>query len=244
MKKDFGVQMQVRPLYQKIIEDIKSKIANGSYITGQKIPGEIALMEEYNVSRITVRRAISALSDDGYLVKKQGLGTFVEKPRIRRKVSSILSFSQSCADLKMTPSYIQRKLILVKPLLDEAKFLSLGKNDLLIYSKRILCADHLPIMLENCFFPNQKEFEWILHTSLEQPLYPLLEAHGQLPKLTEKRTLEIALADDKIAAMLKMPEGGALFYKTAYLCDENKRPLFIERSYIVGNRYIFDITNA
>ncbi len=244
MKKDFGVQMQIRPLYQEIIEDIKSKITNGSYTTGQKIPSETVLMEEYEVSRITIRRAISALSDEGYLVKKQGLGTFVEKPRIRRMISSILSFSQSCADLEMTPSYIQSKLILVKPRPDEAKFLSLGENDLLIYSKRILCADHLPIMQENCFFPNREEFAWILHTSLEQPLYPLLEAHGQLPKSTDKRTLEIALADDKMAAMLKMPKGGALFYKTAYLCGENKRPLFIERSYIVGNRYIFDITSV
>lgn len=242
MKNDYTIRLQTRPLYQQIVEDIKGKIASGVYATGQQIPCETELMKEYNVSRVTIRRAVSSLSDEGYLVKKQGLGTFVQKPRIRRLISNILSFSLSCAELGMEPSYIQSKLTLVKPRPDEAEFLSLKEDDLLIYSRRILCADDLPIMQENCFFPNTPAFSWILHTSLEQPLYPLLEQHQLLPKSTSRRTLEIALADEKMASLMKMPVGGAMFYKTAYLCGDEGTPLFIERSYIVGNRYIFDIT--
>lgn len=242
MKNDYAIRLQTRPLYQQIVEDIKGKITSGVYATGQQIPCETELMKEYNVSRVTIRRAVSSLSDEGYLVKKQGLGTFVQKPRIRRLISNILSFSLSCAELGMEPSYIQSKLILVKPRPDEAEFLSLKEDDLLIYSRRILCADDLPIMQENCFFPNTPAFSWILHTSLEQPLYPLLEQHQLLPKSTSRRTLEIALADEKMASLMKMPVGGAMFYKTAYLCGEGGTPLFIERSYIVGNRYVFDIT--
>ena len=49
------------PLYQQIIEDIKSKIERNEYSQGMRIEGEKELMQEYKVSRITVRRAITDL---------------------------------------------------------------------------------------------------------------------------------------------------------------------------------------
>lgn len=64
----------VVPLYQQIKEDIKAAIERGKYKPNEKIPAEPELSAEYSVSRITVRRAVEELCNEGYLVKMQGRG--------------------------------------------------------------------------------------------------------------------------------------------------------------------------
>lgn len=63
--------------YQIVYEEILTRISNGEYKTGEKIPPESQLMEFFSVSRHTIRQAISALVNDGVLEKVQGSGTFV-----------------------------------------------------------------------------------------------------------------------------------------------------------------------
>ena len=63
------------PLYQQIYDEIKDAIEKGVYAPKERIPSELELAEQYDVSRITVRRAVEELCSDGYLVKQQGRGT-------------------------------------------------------------------------------------------------------------------------------------------------------------------------
>ena len=67
------------PLYIQLEQIIKSKILRGEFSPGDKIPTEKELCEIYKVSTITVRQAISNLVKDGFIVKKQGKGTFISK---------------------------------------------------------------------------------------------------------------------------------------------------------------------
>ena len=60
------------PLYQQIYDEIKDAIEKGVYAPKERIPSELELAEQYDVSRITVRRAVEELCSDGYLVKQQG----------------------------------------------------------------------------------------------------------------------------------------------------------------------------
>ena len=73
------------PLYQQIYDEIKDAIEKGVYAPKERIPSELELAEQYDVSRITVRRAVEELCSDGYLVKQQGRGTFVSTPHINRQ---------------------------------------------------------------------------------------------------------------------------------------------------------------
>ncbi|MGO4110377.1 GntR family transcriptional regulator [Paenibacillus sp. YAF4_2] len=67
----------MKPKYQIIIDDLKSYILSGTYKAGEKIPSELALQEDYNVSRQTVRKAILELSNEGFLRSEKGSGTYV-----------------------------------------------------------------------------------------------------------------------------------------------------------------------
>lgn len=79
------------PLYMQLKEAIKAAIKDGTYPDNEKIPTEIELSEYYDVSRITVRRAVEELCQENYLVKRQGKGTFVKSRKIQRKWSIFLA---------------------------------------------------------------------------------------------------------------------------------------------------------
>lgn len=65
------------PLYQQVAEDLKNRIEQGEFCSGQSIPSEAKLCEQYEVSRITIRNAIAELVEQEILVKYQGKGVFV-----------------------------------------------------------------------------------------------------------------------------------------------------------------------
>jgi GntR family transcriptional regulator len=65
------------PKYRQIEEDLRYKILFGQWKPGQQIPTEKELCEQYNVSRITIRKSIYELENAGYLISQSGKGTFV-----------------------------------------------------------------------------------------------------------------------------------------------------------------------
>ncbi|MCR1836070.1 GntR family transcriptional regulator [Oceanobacillus caeni] len=67
----------MKPKYQVIKDDLKSKILSGEYNVLEKIPTESSLQEIYDVSRHTVRKAILELSNEGFLRSEKGSGTYV-----------------------------------------------------------------------------------------------------------------------------------------------------------------------
>ena len=124
------------PLYQQLMDDIKLDISNQKYRHGDKIPSETELAEIYNVSRITVRRAVSELCDEGYLAKHQGKGTFVTPPKITRKImqdTHVHSFTATCAMSGMQPGGRTVGIRIVPSRQEEQHFLKLPKDSSVIY---------------------------------------------------------------------------------------------------------------
>ncbi len=67
------------PVYYQIKQSIKNWIINKEFGPGEKILSENELAEKFNVSRLTVRQAISQLTQEGFLISKRGEGTFVTR---------------------------------------------------------------------------------------------------------------------------------------------------------------------
>ena len=79
-------------LYAKIEETIATEIAQGEYRPGDQLPTEDELLQRFQVSRITVRRAIQNLVSRGLLEIRRGLGTFVLSPRIGAELTKLTGF--------------------------------------------------------------------------------------------------------------------------------------------------------
>ncbi len=66
--------------YVKLMEDLKEKILSGEIQTGDKLPSENELSSQYQISRQTVRKALSILENTGYVYAEHGRGTFCCEP--------------------------------------------------------------------------------------------------------------------------------------------------------------------
>lgn len=80
----------MQPRYVRIKSALLAKIEAGEMVPGTQVPSENQLSEEFNVSRMTARRALTELVDEGILIRSQGLGTFVSD---HRPMSSMLEIN-------------------------------------------------------------------------------------------------------------------------------------------------------
>lgn len=82
-------QDAITPLYVQLMEELETSIRNGVYKPGDKIMTEAEMAKEYGVSLITVRKAVGSLMEKGLVVRKQGKGTFVTKPKYSRNMKKL-----------------------------------------------------------------------------------------------------------------------------------------------------------
>ena len=83
------------PLYEQMMMMLRERLDNHVLDAGEKLPSEAELCKSYGVSRITVRRAIDELVEEGYLEKKQGKGTFVTQKRAAGRIAGGCTASSS-----------------------------------------------------------------------------------------------------------------------------------------------------
>src|SRR5713226_4658565 len=89
------------PMYYQIMNQLREKISAGEYTVDSALPPERELVESYQVSRMTIRQAISELVNEGILVGRRGIGTFVAPPKIEQPLNRLTSFTEDMAQRGM-----------------------------------------------------------------------------------------------------------------------------------------------
>ncbi len=232
------------PLYRQLMDEIKSLINTGKYKAGDQIPTEPELARQYDVSRITVRKTIDELCMRGYLIKCQGKGTFVEAPKIYRKVEqeSNMSFNDACRMNGRKPSSHVLYCRLVEPQSWNNDFLQLPKGEMLYHIQRVLSADDLPIIYENIFLPYRNFPDFQAEKLENGSLFRLLQEEYQVTDAYKNRsTIEVATADQDICEHLQILSGEPVMLLCNYLWDEENQPVYMSSEIIVGSRYRISI---
>lgn len=227
------------PLYLQLKHTIKDLIDSGEIQKGEKIPSEHELCERYKVSRITVRNALSELEDEGYLVKKQGKGTFVTKPRIFRPLEDTIGFTESCrnAGLESTSIVLKKEVIPMTEYYQEQ--LQLEKCDKILYIQRLRFAGGEPLMLENNYFSYNK-YSFLMHEPLSGSLYELLDKRmGIVCDRALKSLITVTSAHGEMVKQLQVSIGAPLFVMDSVMGDTNNNSVHCSVQYIVGEKYSF-----
>ncbi|MCI7187799.1 MAG: GntR family transcriptional regulator [Fusobacterium mortiferum] len=235
------------PLYSQLKDRIISAINNDELKYGEKIPTEIEIMEQYNVSRITVRRAIEELVEEGYLIKKQGKGTFVIKNKIERKLTysykntQPISFTKELELNNIIPSAQVIDLKIIDPIEEFNKMLNINLNDKLIYMKRLRLANNIPTAIEINYF-SYTYFEELLNKNLTGSLYKILEEDFKVfPNKNLKLELEVVKANDEQSKLLNIPISEPLFLFFGITADNNNNPIHIAKRYLIASKYKFSL---
>lgn len=235
------------PLYRQVASDLRASIEGAAYRAGSRIPTEPELSLLYGVSRITVRKAIGLLCDEGLLVKRQGKGTFVRDCRPIQTLrdefrEEVVGFSDACRKNGMVPGakLLRRERVFASE--DEKLFFGAAADGGLLAIDRVRTADEEPIMVEFNLFP-LNGFEFLETEKLEGvSLFELIEKKtGKHVRRNKDQTLNIFLADEMLAEILSVPVGEPLFKLVGRYDDEDGNPLYYGRQYIIGVRYTFSM---
>ena len=232
------------PLYQQVLGDLKAQVISGAYQPGDKLPSEAELSERYSVSRVTVRRALDELANEGYLTSRQGKGTFVNQRKLTRKLSQtsdVRSFTDLCADMGMAAGARMLERSVVPAGAKERELFGEDCRQLAFVS-RLRTADGIPIMEEDNYFPYEG-FEFLLEEDLDDlSIFGLVRTRtGRSPERCAESTIEITLADARMAGLLEICAGDPLFFEHVFFLDQEGRPVCLSNKYLVGSRYQFNI---
>lgn len=199
------------PKYYLVKKSIVEKIENEEFQPGEPIPSERELMEDYQVSRITIRKAIEELVAEGYLYKVQGKGTYVKTDEGSNNLFAITSCTEDVIRLGMTPSKKTVVSELVRANVKRAKALEITIDDNVYMIGRILYADKESLNYTLTFLP-EKIFPGLTqkHAFDQESLYETIQNVYKVKITKARRTMEAILAKDEIAEYLELKEGSPI----------------------------------
>lgn len=222
------------PLYIKLQQSIRDAINANVLRMGDAIPPERDLAVEYDISRITVRKAIGGLVEEGLLTRRRGAGTFVAM-RVEKSFSKLSSFTEDMVARGRSASntWISRSSGPVNS--DESMALGLSPGATVLRFSRIRYADGEPLALEFSTIP-----AYCLPSVdvVGESLYAALEKHGHRPARALQRLRAVPFGGEH-ARMLGVDSGhaGLLIERRAFLRDG--RAAEFTRSYYRGDSYDF-----
>jgi len=225
------------PLYQQLIDVLRGALLCGEIQPGGRIPTESELSDQYKVSRITVRKAIEVLAEEGLVVKKQGRGTFAEKPKFEREIIDPVSFSASCTYKGMRPGSKMLQRYVRSADSAERKTLGLGQDGEILYIQRLRSVDNEPLLVENNYFP-LPEYKFLLDKDIDaHSLYETISRESGKKISSAHKTIEITLAAKSEADLLNVKIGSPLFYLRGTVFDESNQPVHLTAQFIRGDRF-------
>lgn len=223
------------PFYVQIREILQQEIIGGVY--KDKIPSEIDLMERFDVSRSTVRQAISALVADGYLEKRHGKGTFVSFRPVVDWLGSFKTYREIVTEMGMKP-YIHtvgKERINVSGKLKDV----MGNSEAFLV-RRIRYADDCPISIEENYYPIElidllENQEWENEAS-----YLMLKRAG-IVLWNAEQTIMSRMPTAEEAEILQMEKDCPILYIERQNYDVNQKLVEYERSVYRADKYSFVI---
>ena len=229
------------PAYIKIHDAIKKDIDEGVWLIGDRLPSERDLADHFEVSRMTLRQAVTLLVEEGILERRVGSGTYVASHRVRDKMRGTTSFTEIVHSQGKTPS---SKLISYQRQLasdTEIKELQLEPSDYVIRMERIRYADNIPLVFEVASIP-EKFIKDMKRDEITEHFFKTLVSHGfEIGK--SRQTIYAKTASERVANYLSVSRGHAILALTQVSYFSNGNPFEYVRSQYVGDRFEFYLEN-
>ena len=213
------------PLYYQLKEIIKSRIESGELLPDDPVEPEWEICKKFDLSRSTVRKAMTELKHEGLINQVQGRGTFVNSPDISHRFVTVVSFTEELLARGIKPS---SKLLAVG--LDKADKKIAEKLEIKIgepvYSIRRLRLGDGKVVGVNLSRIPASLCPGLLDCDLTKgSLYTLLEKHygHQIKKAV--RILETLPVDGEIAGLLGLREGFPILNISGVSYNQDKVPI-------------------
>jgi GntR family transcriptional regulator len=222
------------PLYLQLSQHLARLVREGRFKAHEALPSERWLSETLKLSRVTARKAIGQLVDQGLIVRRHGSGNYIA-PQIEQPLSRLTSFSEELRQRGFVPSsrWLKRACTAAAP--DEQLTLGLSPGARVARLERLRLADDTVMAYEVSVLP-----EAVLPdpASVEGSLYERLEALGRAPARALQH-LRAMNASARHAELLGVAPGQALLFITRVGYLDNGAPVELTHSYCRSDYYGF-----
>lgn len=231
------------PKYKVIANDLLAKIQTGFYQQNAIIPPETELAEKYQVSRPTMRQAISLLVNQGYLERRRKRGTLVKRVKIEQEFTHLIeSYSEEMSAKGIYPKTNLLYFNKEKATAEVSKNLQLAENAPVFKLVRLRYANGQPIVLVTTYVPKQRIPELINYNFAQDSLYSILEKyHLKVTRVIRK--LEVMEADETTANLLNIAINKPVFYFHTQGLTADEQPIEYSIAQYRGdiNSFVIDV---
>ena len=230
------------PIYFQIKQEIVTLIQNGTYQPGDRLPTEMELCKQLDISRPTVRQAFQELINEGYITRQKAKGTFVSKPKVEGYFfKHLLSYNDEMKALGLKPKtnvIVQEKSSANS---EVVKQLKLDKNADVFHLTRLRYANDEVMVYVQTFVPYGMVEGIEKEDFVEGSLYALMKEKYNVKIAYVDRTIEASNAPSDIAKLLDIHPHDAIYSITTIAYDAQNIPIEYSIARYRGDRNKFTI---
>jgi len=225
-------------IYQQIVDWMRQQISSGNWPEHYRLPSEIDLANDLEVSRGTVRKAISQLIDEGLLVSIHGKGTFVASGTLEQPLAEqLVAFSEALLEKKIpfTTRVIRQELLIPEKRI--ASLLSTSPKAKVFYLERVRMIHQTPIayLINQVYTKPCPGVEEVDFTRFR--LFETLENRYHLELGWGQRTFQAQAADARVAEVLNVSPCDPVMYMEQLLYLRDGTPIEFSMVWYRGNSF-------
>ncbi|WP_338655538.1 GntR family transcriptional regulator [Sporosarcina psychrophila] len=197
-------------MYLQIANVLKQEILSGKIKPGEKIGSERELEERFQVSKITIRKAVEILGKEGLVLTSQGKGTFVKPKKVEQTLDQLQSLSDIIKNSGYHPQVKITKLEMVSTL---NIFLQEKDSEIdshCLYIERLHTVVELPIAFAQVYIPYNLGEKLTKNELENNTIYELLENKLGITLGEAIQSIEACPASEALGKVLDVPEGSPL----------------------------------
>ena len=209
-----------RIIYREIASDLRRRVAEGEFQAGHVLPSEAGLSASYDASRVTVRKALELLRDEGLVDSRQGFGWFVAADPVQQSLDSLGTIEDQLGGLGV----VSERRVLGFAFVPSPQRISdlLGVSDVLEV-RRLNLADGRPFGRVTVWCPEPYGVDLSRSDLESSTFYELLPVEVG----SARQTIGAAAASDDDAADLEIPVGSPVLRCERVTSDTTGKPVLV-----------------
>lgn len=229
------------PRHTQISEWLRDQIEQKKFDTDEKLPSENQLCEKFDVSRVTVRKALQTLENEGLIYRSQGLGSFVCDDRPRQSFIQLTDFEEDMQRAGLEPSSQVIKLTTEKASDQIAGILNIDSESTVVRLDRLRLGDGEPIAFDITWLPMFYGQLIEGYDLKDETIYDILEKDFDIPVEKGYFRIEAENAGNYIAEHLQVTPGEALLLIDRISLTVGDKPIYYQKRYYRSDRIIYEL---
>ena len=233
-----------RPRHEHLSIWLREQIASDSYTVHDQLPSENQLGKQFGVSRITVRRALQTLENEGLIYRRQGLGSFVADTKVGQGLVRLTDFVEDMTQAGLAPSSRVTFHDDVEAPVVVSDALHVDAGAAVRRLDRLRLGNGAPIAFDRTWLPHFYAKRLDGHDLEQATIYSILEQTHNIPVVQGRFRIEAVNATEELAMLLDVPVGQALLMISRISETHGGHVVYYQQRFYRSDRVAYELTLA